>query len=115
MKTVRMRTTSAGPKGTRLAGRAYRVEEGEAADLIAGGYATAIDVSNTLQSAVAEPAPERAVEPTVKDSEPRVNASAAAIGLASASDIDLAEVEGSGVDGKVTVTDVRRVMKEREE
>lgn len=34
-----MRATSAGPEGTKLAGNVYSVEEKEARELIAGGYA----------------------------------------------------------------------------
>lgn len=43
MPSVKMKTTSAGPAGTRLAGKVYPVDADEGAALVAGGFATWVD------------------------------------------------------------------------
>lgn len=40
---IRMRVTSAGPEGTKLAGGTYSVEEKEGRELVAGGYASTVE------------------------------------------------------------------------
>lgn len=62
MKRVLMRTTMAGPAGVRLVHTAHVVEDDEAAALIDGGFATAVD---GLESATVEAA-ERAVLPEAR-------------------------------------------------
>ena len=62
MPSVRMRTTSAGPAGTRIAGQVYPVSTEEGTALVQAGYASWVDAPpSELPS---EPQIERAVLPT---------------------------------------------------
>lgn len=74
MPSIKMRTTSAGPAGTRLAGQVYSVslEEGEA--LVQGNYASWVEApvseAPAIERAVAPPA-ENAVAPAGQPTDSR--------------------------------------------
>ncbi len=57
---VRMKVSSAGPAGMRLEGQTYDVDGDEARDLIASGYATAVDVAPETADAAMAPEDETA-------------------------------------------------------
>jgi len=74
---ITMRTLSAGPAGILEAGKTYEVEDRFARALVGGGYAVpagkpipaaapAIEVPAEVETAVAAPAPEKAVSPRGK-------------------------------------------------
>lgn len=72
MPSIKMKTTSAGPAGTRLAGHTYPVSAEEGQALVAGGYATWVNAPEApeIERAVAPP-PESAVAPAGQPSDTR--------------------------------------------